>query len=172
MEKIITKLNVVNETDVRGRALRDLISSYIMFPRTYYGFRSEGSHPGIQYPSLFVEPKAQKPKMVSTGHLHIDWTYAIYWYCRDNDAETVVSQSAFIAQCLIKLFSFDALDDISSAQTRQFQQYANPAGGYYWLDSEIQDVRFGTTFLDPKASGMRFERAARMLFNIQDVIRI
>ena len=174
MDRVNTTLTVVNDTDVRGKAMRDLICQYITFPQKgNYGFRAEGPNPWIQYPSLFVEPKGlPKIEQVSLGHYDIKWTYAIYWYCRDNEAEQVVSQSAFIGQALIKLFSFNALDDLGAASTRQYQQYPNPSGGYYWLDSDMLSVDFGTIFLDPKASGMRFERAARMMFQIHDVIKI
>lgn len=170
MDRINTTLAVINETDVRGKALRDLIKAHISFPYVYYGFRSEGANPSIQYPSLFVEPKGLDPQQISLGKYKIFWTYAIYWYCRDNEAEQVVSQSAFIGEAIRKLLSNNALSDLGGASTRQFQQYANPAGGYYWLDSTVVDIKYGTVFLDPKATGMRYERAARLLFKIEDDI--
>lgn len=172
MDRLNTILTVINQTDVRGRALRDLIKSYISFPYAHYGFRSEGANPGIQYPSLFVEPKGMDPKQIAIGKHKIFWTYAIYWYCRDNEAEQAVSQAAFIGEALVKLLSNNALSDLGGASTRQFQQYPNPAGGYYWLDSTIIDIKYGTIFLDPVASGMKYERAARLLLKIEDDITV
>jgi len=172
MDRVNTSLTIINETDIRGKALRDLINKYISVPYVYYGFRSEGANPQIQYPSVFVEPKSQIPKQVAIGKLDIEWIFAIYWYCRDNEQEQVISQSTFIGQCLVKLLSYNALDDLGGASTRQFQQYPNPAGGYYWLDSDILEIKWGTTFLDPKPSGARFERAARMMLKLKDVISI
>ena len=173
MDHISSSLTVVNHTDVRGKALRDLINKYLSFPQKgYYGFRTEGSNPNLIYPALFVEPKGQNPEQVSFGSYKIHWTYAIYWYCRDNDAEQVISQSSFIGEALVKLLSFNALGDLGGASTRKFQQYPNPAGGYYWLDSQIMSIDYGTTFLSPKTGGMKFERAARMMFKIFDQITI
>jgi hypothetical protein len=172
VDGIVTDLNVINETDVRGLALRKLIDDHIKFPQVRYGFRAEGGLPGLQYPSCFVEPKSSKAVQTALGKLKRYWTYAVYWYCRDNDVDQVITQSTFIAEAMVKLLSFDALGDLSTKATKLFQQYPNPAGGYYWLDSTIVDIRYGTTFLDPKASGMRFERAARMLVEMMDEIRI
>lgn len=173
MKDIVTNLTgVVNEIDVRGQALVDLIKQYVKFASAFYGFKSLGSHPDIQFPVLFVEPKGEKPQMSTTGKYTIRCQYAIYWYVRDNDPKGVIASSSFIGECLIKLLSNNALNDIGVANppSGKFRQYPNPGGGYYWLDSEMSDVKWSVNYLDPKADGVRYERYGRMLFEIMDVI--
>ena len=169
---INTSLTVINETDVRGEAMLALIKNYITFPNAFYGFKSIGVHKDeLRFPVLFVEPKSMKAAMESMGKFKMKWTYAIYWYVRDNKAQDVISQSTFIAQALVKLFSNDALGDLQTTGTKKFKQYPNPSGGYYWLDSEMTAIDWSVNYLDPEvAPRLRYERAGRMMVDIMDII--
>lgn len=174
MQKVATTLNVVNETDVRGQALRDLIRTYITLPTTDYGFRSIGANPGLVFPALFVEPKNQRPELEMTVKYTLRWTYGIYWYVRENTPKDAVARASFIGEALVKLLSNNALGDLNSGTpTKRFRQYPNPAGGYFWLDSEMSEIRWSTNYLnpDPQSHAARYERAGRLMFQIEDIIQ-
>src|ERR1051326_4113436 len=145
MQTVPTSLTVINETDVRGRALLSLITQYINI-KGYYGFRSEGANPTLIFPCLFVEPRSQTPRMVTTAKYQISIVYAIYWYARESTAEDMISVSSFVGEALIKLFSNNALGDLQSANppSNRFKQYSG-----YWLDSEMSEIRWSVNYLDP-----------------------
>jgi len=172
LNSIPSALTIVNETDVRGKALLALIVQYISFANGFYGFKSLGTNLDIQFPVVFVEPRSQDIRMLGTAKFHIKITYAIYWYVRDNDPTDIVTLSTFIGEALTKLFSNNALGDLQSANppSNKFKQYANPSGGYYWLDNDMSEMRWTVNYLDPTASGVRYERAGRMMLQIEDVI--
>lgn len=167
MKTINSSLTVKNEVDVRGHAILELIKQYITFPSAFYGFKSIGANPGMQFPVLFVEPKSQIPDMATTAKYRIKLTYAIYWFVRENAAEDAVAISSFIGEALIKLFSNNALSDLQSANppSNKFKQYST-----FWLDSEMQEIRWSVNYLDPDVHGARYERAGRMMFQIEDII--
>ncbi len=163
-----TSLTVINETDVRGRALLELIKSKITFPTALYGFRPEGDSPsGTPYPALYVEPKSQIPAMVTTAKYDLKFVYGIYWYVRGNSQEDVVTQASWIGEALIKLFSNNALNDIGVANppTNKYKAYSP-----FWLVSEMLEMRFSVTFLDARTGGDKYERVGRLMFQIEDVI--
>lgn len=167
MQTVQTSLAVINETDVRGEALLALIRKYITFAGSYYGFRSLGANPDIRFPALFVEPKAQSVQMNTTGKYVIRITYAIYWYVIDNKAEDVVRYSSFIGEALIKLFSNNALGDLSTAFTNQFATYSG-----FWLYAEPKEISWSVNYLeaDPSSNAARYMRSGRMLLEIMDEI--
>ena len=150
-----------------------LITQYISFPSSYYGFRSIGSNPELTFPVLFVEPKSQIPELVSTVKYRMKWMFGIYWYVRESRSQDAVTNASLIGEQLKKLFSNNALGDINSGTpTKRFRQYANPSGGMYWLDSEMKEIRWSTNYLDADPQGMRYERAGRMMIEIMDIIQV
>lgn len=167
MQTIQTDLVVVNETDVRGEALLALIKQHITFAGAYYGFKSLGANPEIRFPALFVEPKSQIISQNTTGKYIIRITYAIYWYVIDNKAEDVVRYSSFIGEALIKLFSNNALGDLSTAFTNKFATYSG-----YWLYAEPKEINWSVNYLeaDPTSNASRYMRSGRMLLEIMDEI--
>lgn len=173
MNELKTTLTVVSEVDVRGRALLKLITDNIAFPGGgSYGFRPIGDNPDLRFPCIFVEPKSVTPVMATTAKYDIKWVYAIYWYVRANTPEETVRVSGWISEALTKLLSNNALGDIDGAHvpSNKYKNYANPAGGLYWLNSEMLEIRFADTYMEGEAGNTRYERAARMLFQIEDVI--
>ena len=174
MDVVPTTLSVTNETAIRGQAMLDLITQYITFADSFFGFHPLGSNPQIRFPVLFVEPKSQYADMDSTtAKFWIKITYAIYWYVRDEKADDCAKLSSFIAEALIKLFSNNALGDIGTANppSNKFRNYANPGGGLYWLEAVIKSIDWSVNYLDPEVSpALRYERSGRMLVEIKDVI--
>lgn len=171
MSKTIpTTLTVVNEFNVRGQQILDLIKTYIPgFVGRYYGFRPLGSN-DISYPAIFIEPSSQVPTMISTGKYHLKITYNIYWFVIENDPAAIVTLAASAAEALIKLFSNDALGDLQTANppTNKFKANAG-----YWLDSEMTLVEISNSFINatPNNKGTdQFMRAGIMRFEIQDVV--
>lgn len=171
MKTLNTGLTVVSEIDVRGRALLALILANISFTGSYYGFRPTGADATIRYPAIFVEPKSEIARMTGTAKFELKFLYGIYWYVRGNSPEDVVSLSSWIGEALIKLFSNNALGDLGIANppSNKYRNYANTGGGYYWLDSEMIDVRFATAYLEGDA-GAKYERMGRMMFQAMDLI--
>ncbi len=171
MNSIVTPLTVINEIDVRGQALLALIAAN-MNVQAYYGFRPQGSNL-LSYPCVMVDPVNQKVEMKRLGKFDITAVYNLYWYCQESSPEAVVTQQTFIGETLIKLFSNNALGDLQSVNppSNKYKQYPNPAGGYFWLNSEMSDVKYSTTFLNATADGQQSHmRAGLLTFTIQDTV--
>jgi hypothetical protein len=164
---INTRLTFKNETDIRGRALLDLISFYIPeFSGHYYGFRSLGSH-DITFPAVFVEPDGQSPKMITTAKWHIKWQFSIYWFFYNNSPEDIVSLTTSGQEALVKLFSNNALDDlqVSNPPSNKFKTYPG-----YWLTSEMKSVEISRTILNAIPNRSKYMRAGIMRLEVEDIL--
>ncbi len=169
---IASTLTVTNEMDVRGRAMLDLIGTYIPgFVGRYYGFRQIGSmEKPVSFPALFIEPVSEDAKMVTTGKYEIRIVYNIYFFVIDNSSEDVLTMITSAAESLAKLFSNNALGDLGSGNTNKFKAYS-VGSTVYWLDSEMTPIEISRSFIDavPNNQG-KFMRAGMLRFEIQDVI--
>lgn len=172
MQGLNTSLAVTNETQVRGVAMLALIRKYLTFRDGYYGFKSLGvSEEKIKFPVIFVQPRSQDAVMIGTAKWHITITYSLYWYVRDNKLQDVLAQVTNASEALVKLFSNNALGDLTTATTNKFKQYANPAGGYFWLEAVIKGMDWTVPYLNPQVQpDARYECAGRMTVDIMDVI--
>lgn len=171
MNTLVSNLTVVNETDIRGQALVALIAAHLNV-QTYYGFRSLGTIDAV-FPCAMVEPVSQKAEMKRLGKYDIHIVYNIYFYLQESSPEAIVTQATFIAEALIKLLSNNALGDLQSANppSNKFKQYPNPAGGYYWLNSEMSDVKWSTSFINATPDNQQtYMRAGLVTFTIEDVV--
>jgi hypothetical protein len=169
MNTIPTTLTVVNETKIRGEALRDLIKTHLGI-QGYYGFRSIGAaDPPITFPCFMVEPKAQRPSMDRLGKYRKYWDYIIYVYVTENNPDAIISLCSFVGEALVKLLSNNALGDLGSGNSNKFKTYANPNGGYYWLDSEMTSLEWSANYLNA-VPNIKYMRAGVMRFTIQDVV--
>lgn len=168
MNSLPASIAYINETDVRGQALLALIVQYAKsfgFLKGYYGFRPIGANPGLTFPCVMIDPVSQKPWMATLGKFRLQITYNIYWYCQDSSPDAIVSQATAIAEYLIKLLSNNALGDGST----NFKQYVNPAGGFYWLDSDMSQITWSTSFQNATPDSLKtYMRAGMMTFTITD----
>lgn len=123
--------SVVNETEVRGEAMRALIKQYLNID-TYYSIRPVGDDPSLRFPCVFVQPLSQMPDLSTTGKYHLRLAYGIFWYCVDNVAADATSLSTSIMENLIKLFSNNALNDLGvvTPPSHNFRSYEP-----FWTDS-------------------------------------
>jgi hypothetical protein len=169
MVEINTSLTgVVNDTDVRGQALIQLIQQYVQLSGYYYGFRSIGSE-DIAMPCVMVEPISKLTNMDRLGKYKIKITYNLYWFVIESNPEAIVTLCDSLSETLEKLFSNNALNDLGTANTNKFKQYANPSGGYFWLTSEMTGIRWSGTYIDAVPRG-KYMRAGMMQFVIEDVV--
>jgi hypothetical protein len=160
--------SVVNDTDVRGLALLDLIRQYIQLSGYYYGFRSIGSE-DIAMPCVMIEPRSKEAKMDRLGKYRIKISYDIYWFVTESNPEGIVTLCDSLSETLEKLFSNNALNDLGTANTSKYKQYPNPSGGYYWLTSEMSSIRWSGTYIDAVPRD-KYMRAGMMKFDIEDVV--
>lgn len=172
MQTLNTSLVVNNYIDVKGRAILALIEQYMKFASFHYGFEAEGDTPEIVYPALFVEPKSEAPIIASIGKFDVRITYGIYWHVRGNSRAEVVSLTGWIGSALKKLFSNNALDVMGTENPPQYRYkaYAGavPNGG--WLNSQMLGINYSTTYLNAAAAGVKYQRAGRLMFEVQDTI--
>jgi hypothetical protein len=166
VEVIESLLTITNEFDVRGKAIRDLIASYIPgIAGRYYGFRNLGDT-DVNFPAIMVEPYLQDAKMVSLGKFDLRLTYNLFFFVKDNDPEQVVTLATSLAESLIKLFSNNALGDLSTNFTNQFKAYSG-----YWLDSEMSTVEISRSYVSATPNDqVGYMRAGLMRLTIQDVV--
>jgi hypothetical protein len=171
MNTIVSGLTVVNETDIRGQALLALIEQHLNV-EGYYGFRTIGAS-DIVFPCVMIDPINQKATMKRLGKYDLAITYNIYFYLQDSNPDAIVTQATFIGEALIKLLSNNALGDLQSANppTNKFKQYPNPSGGYYWLNSEMSDLKWSTSYLNATPDNQQaYMRAGLMTFTIEDIV--
>ena len=174
MLTIPTSLTVINETDVRGKALLALIMANVSVAG-FYGFRSIGvQNPMslVSFPCVMVDPAWQTAVMERLGKYTIKIGYNLYFYLQDSDPDSIVTQATDIGEALIKLFSNDALGDLGSpGQTNKFKTYPNPAGGYFWLNSDMGKLTWSTSYLNATPDNQQtYMRAGLLPFEIQDVV--
>lgn len=123
--------NVINETEVRGKAMRDLIKKYLNID-VYYPFTPIGDRPELRFPCVFVQPLNQMPDLATTGKYELRLSYALFWYTYDNVAHDATALSTDIMENLIKLFSNNALNDLGVIvpPSHNFRAYEP-----FWTDS-------------------------------------
>jgi hypothetical protein len=164
---IATTLTVVNETDLRGQAILNLIKTYISgLSGRYYGFRSLGSN-DLSFPAVMVEPDSQNPAMLTTGKYHLKFNFSIFWFVYDNSPENVITLCTSVEEAMIKLFSNDALGDLQTANppTNRFKQYPG-----FWLTSEMTSVEISRTILNAYPNRARYMRAGILHLMVEDVV--
>ena len=166
-KSVDTTLTVINETDLRARAILNLISTYIPgLTGRYYGFRSLGSN-DLSFPCVMVEPDSQNPAMLTTGKYHLRFNFSIFWFVYDNNAADVVTLATSVGEALVKLFSNDALGDLqtSNPPTNRFKQYSG-----FWLTSEMTSVEISRTILNAYPNRAKYMRAGIMRLMVEDVV--
>jgi hypothetical protein len=169
---IDTGLNTINETAARGKALVDLIALYIPWLRkVYYGHRPIGAE-DIQFPCAMVEPTKALAEMYTTGKFDVKWTFQIYFYILQEDRDALIVQQSAVMEALIKLFSNNALDDMGETtdpdaiQPRNSNRFKTYPG--YWLNSEMRDMNFSSTFAWSRNDRPKWARAGLMVLELQD----
>lgn len=173
MKTIDSKLSVINETKVRGNAIVDLVDTYVDgIVETVYGFQPLTGAVTRSFPCLFVDPKSQNARMAMTGKYQINLVYDLYFYVVENKPQDVLDMITSLSETLIKLFSNNALDDLSTTFSKKFKTYANPNGGMYWLDSEMRALTWSDLFINAiPGKNEKYMRTGMMEFEIMDVIQ-
>jgi hypothetical protein len=172
MNSIVSALTVVNEADIRGQALLALMTANLNV-QGYYGFRSLGAASHLVFPCIMVDPISERAVMARLGKYDIDITYNIYFYLQESSPDAIVTQATFIGETLIKLFSNNALGDLQNTNppSNKYKQYPNPGGGYYWLNSEMSDLKWSTSFLNATPDNQEtYMRAGLMTFVVKDTV--
>jgi hypothetical protein len=147
-------MTVVNETDNRGRALMNIIDTFIPgFLQIYYGFRPFGQDT-IQFPCAMVECSEQRPSMITTAKYECRWTFNIYFFVTEDNPESVVTLQGSAAEALIELFS-------------NSQKKAYPG---YWVNSEMKAVLYSTSFINAKPTRQLYMRVGIIRLELIDVI--
>lgn len=158
-------ITVVNELDVRGRAILALIAQYIPgFRGRYFGFKPTGDN-DIVFPAIFVDPVDESPQLATTGKYEMKWGYDLIFFAVENNPEELATLISSCAESLVKLFSNNALTDIGSGNTGKFKAYAP-----FWIGSEMSGVQISKAFQNPDPNNPSLMRAGRMRLEIEDVI--
>jgi len=165
-EIIESNLTVTNYFDVKGQAIVDLIKTYIPgISGVYYGFRNLGSN-DLDYPCLHVEPMNQKQDMLTLGKYHLFLEYGLFFFVRDNDPESIVTLVTSLAESLKKLFSNNALGDLSTTRSNRFKAYSG-----YWINSEMGLLEISRSYVNATADNQnRYMRAGLLRLKVEDVV--
>lgn len=134
MRTIASNIIVPNEPDIegRGRQIESLVKQYLPgFVTVDYGYKNIGRSQ-IAYPALFIDPMKVDYQMHSVGKTLLTITYFLQWFVTDNRSDDVLTLCESGMKSLMKLFSNNALEDISTTHTAKFK--ANPG---YWVDSNM-----------------------------------
>lgn len=154
---------VQNDFDKNGAEVIRLIKQYIPeFQEVYYGHRPIGAE-DIVFPCAMVEPINTPESLTSTGKYDIQCLFNIYFYFTDNEREPLVNRATDALECLKKLFSNNALNDITTAHSCNFRVH-DSAG--YWYDSEIVTAEVSPTFKWAKGEQPLFCRAGLLSFRM------
>lgn len=163
-----TSLTVINETDVRGKALLALITQY-MGVAGYYGFRSIGAQQNpVSFPCVMIDPIKQDLKMERLGKYTLKISYSIYFYCQESSPDAIVTQATDIGEIMAKLFSNNALGDLQNTNppSNKFKTYPT-----FWLNSEMSEITWSTSFLNATPDQQQvYMRAGLIRFDIEDVV--
>ena len=158
-----TLTQVQNNLDSRGAEIIRLMKLYIPeFQEVYYGHRPIGAE-DIVFPCAMVEPVSTPEKLTSTGKYDIECLFNIYFYFTDNEREPLVNRATDALECLKKLVSNNALNDISAGHSCKYRQ--NPG---FWYDSEIVTAEVSPTFKWAKNEQPLYCRAGLMVFRTLD----
>lgn len=155
MSEIQSKLTgVVNETRIRGEAMAALIHKYLNI-QTYYPFRPIGDDPTIIFPHVSVDPRSQEPSLDTTGKYHLVLDYHLRWYGMDNNPDGLADLVSSIGENLVKLFSINALNDLSTTYSKNFASYEP-----YW--TYVRQFPWQQTPLLPNVVAGRSEKYMRV----------
>jgi len=159
-------ITVTNHFDVKGTAIRDLIKQYIPgIPGVYYGFRNLGAN-DLDYPCIHIDPMNQKAEMLTLGKYHLFLEYGLFFFVRDNDPESIVTLVTSLAESLKKLFSNNALGDLSTTRTNKFKSYTG-----FWINSEMGLLEISRAFVNATAdTQVRYMRAGLLRLKVEDVV--
>jgi hypothetical protein len=161
-----TLTNVRYDIDTIGQEIYRLIKTYI--PGLYggsYGFRSIGQYDPT-FPAVFVEPQAENAQMDTTAKYHDFIDYMLYFYVIDNDASNTLTLMTSIGSSITKLFSNNALNDLSTAYTNKYKSHAG-----YWVNCEMGKFEISAYFKNPVGSrSEKYMRAAKMSLQTENLI--
>lgn len=165
MNTVQTSLDVTNYFDVKGQAIVALIQQYVPGLQPYYGFRSMGDN-DLSYPHASIEPAMQDARMITLGKFHLKLTFNIFVFVKDNDPANVTSLICHAMESLKKLFSNNALGDLSTTFTNRFKAYSG-----YWIDSEMGSIEISRMYVNSvQDDSSRYLRAGLMRLTVEDVV--
>lgn len=163
--RIKTELTgVQNDLDKSAAEIIRLVKLYIPeLLEVYYGHRPIGAD-DIVFPCGMLEPKDTPEELHSTGKYDIECRYDLFFYFLDNNRDAVTNRATDAMACLKKLFSNNALNDISGAHSSKF--YTNPG---FWYGVKITATEISPVFRWAKNEQAMYCRAG--LFGITTLDR-
>jgi hypothetical protein len=162
--RIRTTLTSVNNTiDSRGAEIIRLLKLYIPeFLEVYYGHRPIGAE-DIKFPCAMVEPMRTEQKLTTTGIYDIYATYNVYFYFLNSNRDGLVNIATDAMECLTKLFSNNALNDLNGAHSCKYK--TNPG---FWIDSEMMQAEISPSFKWAKDEQPLYCRAGLFVLQVFD----
>lgn len=156
---------VSNQIDTLYNQIKLLFEQYLPgVPNTYRGVISIGSEE-LAFPCILVQPVDDAAVQISAGKLQDWYTFDIYWYVADGSWQAVVKQSSDVGEILKKLFSNNALNDLSSSSSKKFQ--VNPG---YWLDSKMSQIRYAPPLVFDRPNRPKYRTLGHFQLKLQTVI--
>ena len=153
---------LVNITDSFMETFKGLIRLYI--PGIPYSHIYKGLQPieseSVQLPCVMIQPVEIIPKMSSTAKYE-KWYPFDFWFAAGAESvEDCIVKTTDIGEIFTKLFSNNALNDLTGAATNKFK-----TNGSDWMDSEMSKVMFGVPFLSGRPAGPNY--CALGIFNLK-----
>jgi hypothetical protein len=155
--------NVENDLDRNAVEIIRLIRLYIPeFLEVYYGHRPIGAE-DIVFPCAMVEPIRTPEELKSLAKYDIEDHYEVYFYFLDNEREALMKRASDAMACLKKLFSNNALNDISAGHSTKF--FNNPG---YWYEVKVTAADISPAFKWAKNEQAMYCRAGLFGLNTLD----
>lgn len=130
--------------DQQIEAVKSIITQYVDGAgQVIKGIRPPGDE-SFPVPCVQVQALDIRPKMYATGKYRTNTKIWIVYYTADDNPEACDQKASDLAIIFRKLFSQNALNDITGAASQKFKQYAAPpANQSGWVNSEMTDIKKG-----------------------------
>lgn len=135
---------IVSLVDQQIEAIKALIGTYIAGAgEVFKGVRPPGDE-SFPVPCVQLQAQVVRPKMYALGKWLTHTEVMVVYFTADDNADNCDQKASDLAIIFRKLFSQNALNDITGAATTQFKRYVTtPAGQSGWIDSEMTEIQKG-----------------------------
>lgn len=146
---------LTNSPDTIVAAAKALVIKYIPgIPQAniFRGIRTLGDEDAVKIPCLMLQMRNIGPKMPTTGKYNTKSPLDFGFYVGDDNSEAAALKGSSLGAIFVKLFSNNALNDISSnPPSAKYKRYEP-----YWDDSEMSRVEFSPVFKWAKTPGPKY----------------
>lgn len=154
-----------NQIDNLYQQLKTLFETYIPgIPNVYRGVISIGSEE-LKFPCALIQPETDEATQINSGKQQDWYVFDIYWYVADSNWQATIKQSTDIGEILKKLFSNNALNDLSSSSTKKFMQ--NPG---FWLDAKMSLIRYAPPLIFDRPNRPKYRTLGHFQLRLQTVV--